>query len=110
MVAHQVWAQILTGSVSIESTARSLDTSVRTLQRELGREGADFRTMVNVLRGKRAVELLSETDLSVTQISTTLGYSAPAHFARAFRKAMGAGPSEFRRTSADAAGVSLTPD
>jgi len=46
----------------------------------------------------------------VTQISTTLGYSAPAHFARAFRKAMGAGPSEFRRTSADAAGVSLTPD
>lgn len=110
VVAHQVWAQILTGSVSIESTARSLDTSVRTLQRELGREGADFRTMVNVLRGKRAVELLSETDLSVTQISTTLGYSAPAHFARAFRKAMGAGPSEFRRTSADAAGVSLTPD
>lgn len=111
VVAHQVWAQILTGSVSIESTARSLNTSVRTLQRELGREGADFRTMVNVLRGKRAVELLSETDLSVTQISTTLGYSAPAHFARAFRKTTGVGPSEFRRTAAGAAGdVSLTPD
>ena len=110
VVAHQVWAQILTGSASIESTARSLDTSVRTLQRELGREGADFRTMVNALRGKRAVELLSETDLSVTQISTTLGYSAPAHFARAFRKAMGVGPSEYRRTSVGAAGVSLTPD
>ena len=111
VVAHQVWAQILTGSVSIESTACSLDTSVRTLQRELSREGADFRTMVNVLRGKRAVELLSETDASVTQISTTLGYSAPAHFARAFRKAMGVGPSEFRRTLTNAfVDETLTPD
>ncbi len=100
VVAHQVWAQILTGSVSIESTARSLDTSVRTLQRELSREGADFRTIVNALRGKRAVELLRETDASVTQISTTLGYSAPPHFARAFRKATGIGPSEFRRRCA----------
>lgn len=98
VVAHQVWAQILSGSVSIESTARSLDTSVRTLQRELSREGADFRTMANALRGQRAVELLSGTDAPVTQISTTLGYSAPGHFARAFRKATGIGPSEFRRT------------
>lgn len=111
VVAHQVWAQILTGSVSIESTARSLDTSVRTLQRELNREGVDFRTMVNKLRGKRAVELLNETDASVTQISATLGYSAPAHFARSFRKAMGIGPSEFRRTSTNAAGdASLTTE
>ena len=99
VVAHQVWAQVLTGSVSIESTARSLDTSVRTLQRELGREGVDFRTLVNALRGRRAAELLRQTDASVTQISTILGYAAPAHFARAFRKAMGIGPSEFRRTS-----------
>ena len=99
VVAHQVWAQILTGSVSIESTARSLDTSVRTLQRELGREGVDFRTLVNALRGRRAAELLRQTDASVTRISTALGYAAPAHFARAFRKATGIGPDEFRRAS-----------
>lgn len=96
VVAQQIWAQILTGSVSIESAARSLGTSVRTLQRELNREGADFRVMVSALRARRAVELLSETDASVTQISTTLGYSAPSHFARAFRKAVGTGPKEFR--------------
>lgn len=99
VVAQQVWAQVLAGSVSIESTARSLATSVRTLQRELGREGADFRTIVNRLRSQRAMELLAETDAPVTQISATLGYAAPAHFARAFRKAIGIGPSEFRRTS-----------
>jgi AraC-like DNA-binding protein len=35
----------------------------------------------------------------VTRISTALGYAAPAHFARAFRKATGIGPDEFRRAS-----------
>lgn len=97
VVAQQVWAQVLTGTVSIDSTALALDTSVRTLQRELGREGVDFRSLVNALRGKRALELLNETELPVTQISTMLGYSAPAHFARAFRKSMGIGPGDVRR-------------
>jgi AraC-like DNA-binding protein len=69
---------------------------VRTLQRELNREGVDFRTVVNALRTRRAMELLCETTMSVTRISTMLGYSAPAHFARAFRKSAGAGPGDFR--------------
>lgn len=97
VVTQQVWAQVLTGSVSIESTALALDTSARTLQRELRREGVDFRTMVNRLRAQRALDLLKETDVSVTRISTMLGYSAPAHFARAFRRSIGIGPNEFRR-------------
>jgi AraC-like DNA-binding protein len=97
VVSQQVWAQILTGNISIASTAMALDTSVRTLQRELNREGVDFRTVVNVLRTRRAVELLGETAMSVTRISTMLGYSAPAHFARAFRKSMGVGPGDFRK-------------
>lgn len=73
------------GEVSIESAALSLDTSVRTLQRELNREGTDFRTIDNAMRSRRALELLLHTNASITRISMFLGYSAPAHFARAFR-------------------------
>ncbi|MCC7046641.1 MAG: AraC family transcriptional regulator, partial [Alphaproteobacteria bacterium] len=42
VIAQQVWSQVLAGQVSIESAARSINTSVRTLQRELNREGTDF--------------------------------------------------------------------
>lgn len=96
VLAEQIWSQVLAGKVSIESAARSLDTSVRTLQRELNREGTDFRTMANLVRSRRALELLRHSDVSVTQISGLLGYSAPTHFARALRKATGLGPQEFR--------------
>jgi AraC-like DNA-binding protein len=97
ILAEQIWSQVLAGKVSIESAARSLDTSVRTLQRELNREGTDFRTLANLVRSRRALELLRSSDASVTQISGSLGYSAPAHFARALRKATGFSPRELRQ-------------
>jgi AraC-like DNA-binding protein len=97
VLAEQIWSQVLAGKVSIDSAARSLDTSVRTLQRELNREGTDFRTLANLVRSQRALELLRRSDVSVTQISGSLGYSAPSHFARALRKATGLGPREFRQ-------------
>jgi AraC-like DNA-binding protein len=99
VIAQQVWCQVLTGNVSIESAARAVGTSVRTLQRELNREGTSFRDLANAMRTKRAVELLWETNASVTEISMMLGYSAQSHFARAFRHATGIRPHEFRRQS-----------
>jgi AraC-like DNA-binding protein len=96
VIAEQVWSQVLAGHVSIDSAARSINTSVRTLQRELNREGTDFRSIANMMRHRRALELLRDGGVSITRISTVLGYSAPAHFARAFRKATGLSPQEFR--------------
>jgi AraC-like DNA-binding protein len=58
--------------------------------------GADFRTLANALRARRTGELLAGTGASITEIAAELGYSAPANFARAFRKATGAAPQEFR--------------
>lgn len=97
IIAQQIWSQVLTGHVSIESTAQSLNTSVRTLQRELNRQGTTFRRLASALRAKRASELLRHTDESVTSIAMSLGYSAPPHFTRAFRNATGMTPQEFHR-------------
>jgi len=99
VVLQQVWSQVLSGQVCVESAACSLGTSVRTLQRELNREGVSFRDLTNALRVRRAAELLRDTDLSVTEVSSALGYSAPTHFARAFRTRTGMSPNEFRAHS-----------
>ncbi|BCH21201.1 hypothetical protein MesoLjLb_09860 [Mesorhizobium sp. L-8-3] len=92
----QIRAQLQAGDVSIEDAARSMDTSVRTLQRELQQAGADFRSLTSAVRIERATELLMGTNVSVTSISEELGYSSPAGFSRAFRKVKGLGPREFR--------------
>lgn len=97
VVMEQIRAQILTGHVLIDDVARSIDISVRTLQRELLHAGADFRSLTSIVRIQRATELLRQSGESITGISAELGYSSPAAFARAFRKATGTGPREFRK-------------
>lgn len=96
VLLEQIRAQVLTGHVSIDSAAQTMDTSVRTLQRELNRAGIDFRSMASAARIQRAAELLQHTNGSITRVSAELGYSSPANFARAFRKVTGSGPREFR--------------
>ncbi|MFO0993963.1 MAG: AraC family transcriptional regulator ligand-binding domain-containing protein [Hyphomicrobiales bacterium] len=97
VVSAQIWTQVLAGAVSLDGAAHALDISTRTLQRSLQEYGTDFRSLGNAIRAKRAAELLRGTNASVTDISAELGYSAPANFARAFRKATGLAPEDFRR-------------
>jgi AraC-like DNA-binding protein len=99
-IVAEVWAQVLAGAPSLDSAARALDTSVRTLQRALNREGTDYRGLVNVVRVERAKELLAGSPASITSISAQLGYATPANFARAFRKATGIVPKEYRMFTA----------
>lgn len=96
VVVEHIRAQVFTGSVSIDSAAQSMNTSVRTLQRELNRAGSDFRSLASAVRVQRAAESLRHTDGSITRVSAELGYSSPANFASAFRKVTGSGPREFR--------------
>jgi AraC-like DNA-binding protein len=79
VVSAHIRAQALAGTVAIDSTAWALDTSTRSLQRALHRNGADFRTLANVIRARRARELLAGTGASITEIVAELGYSAPAN-------------------------------
>jgi AraC-like DNA-binding protein len=96
VAVEQIRTQLFMGAVSIDDIARSMDTSVRTLQRELHHAGTDFRSLAGVVRVQRATELLQDRSVSITSISEDMGYSSPSGFARAFRKVTGLGPREFR--------------
>lgn len=49
------------------------------------------------LRLKRALDLLRATDRSATEIALECGFASSSHFAYAFKRVHGAGPSEYRR-------------
>jgi len=49
------------------------------------------------LRLEKAQELLLNTNLEIGEIAATVGYDTPQAFARAFRQAIGASPSDWRR-------------
>jgi len=91
----------LAGTVSLQTVAKYLGTSPRTMQRRLTDSGLNFRALVEQSRFEIAGALLRDTDLKVQEIATRLGYSAPGGFSRAFARWAGCSPSAFRAASAD---------
>lgn len=88
------------GFYSMEQIADKLDLSTRSLQRHLKEESLAFSDIVEKVRRQQAMRLLSESNLSVSRISTLLGYSDVANFSRAFRRWSGESPRTYRqRTS-----------
>jgi LacI family transcriptional regulator len=84
--------------ITVEEVCRHLSISRRQLERRflkhVGRlPGAEIRT----LRIGKARELLSETNLPLTQIAIRCGYEHLSSFSSAFREATGKTPSGYRR-------------
>jgi two-component system response regulator YesN len=52
---------------------------------------------VAAFRLNKAKELLRDTKISVAEVCKAVGYADVKRFARAFRKAAGVGPREFRK-------------
>ena len=78
------------------SLAGALRMSVRTLRRRLAADGVGYRELREEAIHHQARRLLTLTDASVEDIARQLGYGYPANFARAFRRATGQSPAEYR--------------
>ncbi|SDJ54054.1 helix-turn-helix domain-containing protein [Aliiruegeria lutimaris] len=83
------------GEVSEDAVASWLGLGTRTLQRRLASEGSSFREVLASFQVERASALLLETDHSVREIASALGYREVKSFRRAFRKWTGKTPTEF---------------
>ncbi|MEO1171188.1 MAG: helix-turn-helix domain-containing protein [Myxococcota bacterium] len=81
----------------IESAAKTLSVSPRTLQRRLRERSTTFRGLLLSRRSKRAQALLRETTLPIHKISAELGYADPPQFVRALKGTTGLTPAAFRR-------------
>jgi AraC-like DNA-binding protein len=85
------------GYPQIALAAEIADTSVRTLQRRLAKQGVTYSEVVDRARFDVASRLLTETDTPSIQVAYATAYSDPSHFARAFRRIAGVSPREYRQ-------------
>ncbi len=85
-----------TGFPSLNTTARLLRMTPRTLHRRLVAEGTSFRAIVEELRYRSARDHLEAGRVSVEAIAYVLGYANPANFRRAFKRWSGMPPSVYR--------------
>jgi AraC-like DNA-binding protein len=86
-----------TGAFDLETAARELGTSRRTLQRKLGEESCSYRQLVQQARRDLSQYLLLDTPATATATAYALGYSEPSVFQRAFHKWHGTPPGRYRR-------------
>jgi AraC-like DNA-binding protein len=85
------------GSCGVKFAAANLSMHTRSLHRKLSREGTTFTEMLNNTRRQLAHHMLTQTPMSIFDISQTLGYSDAPAFSRSFRCWFGAGPSRWRQ-------------
>jgi AraC-like DNA-binding protein len=77
--------------------AGALKMSVRTLRRRLAGEGMGYRELREEAIHQQARRLLDDAaGQPIEDIARALGYGYPANFARAFRRAAGVAPAEWR--------------
>jgi len=98
-VREAIEAQLRGGDPKLESIARQLAMSPRTLQRRLRDEGVLFNDLLDTVRYRAAKSYLAQRDIAATEVAYLLGFAEPSSFNHAFRRWAGQTPSEYRRKS-----------
>jgi len=90
------------GDPNLGRVAKKLATTPRTLQRQLKKQGVEFKQLVDSTRRHFAVTYLKEGKTTLTEIAFLLGYSEASAFTRAFKRWTGSTPLAYRRKSENA--------
>ncbi len=97
MVRHQLAAMPPGVLPSLQRIAGLLGTSERTLKRRLQEEGTSFRQLTGEAQASAATALVSDAQLSLTEVAERMGYADLSAFSQAFKRWHGASPDSFRR-------------
>lgn len=85
---------------SLETAARKLGMSGRTLRRQLNSLGTNFQNELDLLRREFAISYLTKSDKCITEIALMLGFCDSSAFSKAFKKWTGESPREFKKNHA----------
>ena len=83
----------------MQSVARALDLSVRSLRRRLDEEGRSYGEVLNEALAIVAKDLLRDPRRTVPEIAYAMGFSDASAFYRAFKRWTGTTPTEHREAA-----------
>jgi AraC-like DNA-binding protein len=95
-VRRALVSRVAGGDTRIQSVAKQLATTPRTLQRRLAEEGSSYQELLMATRQEASAGYLENSTLAICEIALLLGYSEPAAFHRAFKRWLGETPQAFR--------------
>ena len=84
------------GRYDIQTIARELGMSDRTLQRRLAEAGMSFKELITQTRHEQSLHYLADPSLEIKEIAFLLGYEDQNSFYRAFRSWEGDTPAHWR--------------
>jgi AraC-like DNA-binding protein len=96
-VRKSIDAELRGGDPSLESIARQLAMSPRTLQRRLRDRGVVFNDVLDEMRFHAAKSYLAQRDVAGTEVAYLLGFAEQSSLNRAFKRWSGETPTEYRR-------------
>ena len=99
MVTRLIYALLPIGSATIERVAATMGRNVRTLQRDIEREGGTFSSLLAETRKTAAIELLRDPSLTIAAVAERLGYSHPSAFIRFFQTQFHETPGNWRAST-----------
>jgi AraC-like DNA-binding protein len=86
-------------ALNLKEISQSLNVHPSYLSREFSKyfDDLSFGDYIRKLRIERAIQLLRDTDHSLSEIAYLTGFSDQSHFTRIFKKVVGDNPSTYRR-------------
>ncbi len=87
-------------NLSLKGLSETLQVNPAYLSREFSKyfDDLSFGEYIRKLRIDKAIQLLSTTDSSLTEIAYITGFSDQSHFTRIFKKHTGKSPSSYRKS------------
>ena len=94
----QVLESLLPHNITnIDLVAKLAGLSTRSLQRRFVQEGTNYSDLLEAVRRQKAIALLKDSQLNLTDIAHQLGYANSANFSRAFKRWTSFSPRYFRQ-------------
>lgn len=93
---HLIGLNIGNGGLSSEAAADLIHSNSRKLSRQLSKLGTSISKEISGAKIAYAKDALTNSNRSVEEIASELGYSDPSNFTRAFTKTVNQNPTQFR--------------